>query len=40
MTTTTAKKELKEEALASVEEELKIANEWFSLDQEVWDKAK
>jgi metal-responsive CopG/Arc/MetJ family transcriptional regulator len=31
---------LKEEALASAEEDLKIASEWFALDQEAWDRLK
>jgi len=31
---------LKKEALASTEEDLKIANEWFALDQEAWDRFK
>lgn len=31
---------LKEEALANAAEDLKIANEWFALDEEVWDNIK
>ena len=34
------KRRLKAEALASATEDLKIANEWFALDQEAWDQIK
>lgn len=32
------RKKLKEEALSNASEDLKITNEWFHLDKDVWDK--
>jgi CopG family transcriptional regulator/antitoxin EndoAI len=31
------KQRLKKEALANADKDLKIANEWFALENEVWD---